>query len=72
MLNSYEAKKEAKIQRCLELADKAEQRAKQYDESANRISSYVPLGQPILVGHHSEKRHRRHIITRMIPHNLHD
>lgn len=26
---------------------------------AEQISSFIPFGQPILVGHHSEKRHRR-------------
>lgn len=26
---------------------------------ADRISSHIPMGQPILVGHHSESRHRR-------------
>lgn len=28
-------------------------------ESARRTAAIIPLGQPILVGHHSEKRHRR-------------
>ena len=27
--------------------------------AAAKIASYIPMGQPILVGHHSEKRHRR-------------
>lgn len=31
---------------------------KQY-EGAHRISSGIPMGQPILVGHHSERHHRR-------------
>ncbi|WP_132290495.1 DUF3560 domain-containing protein [Kribbella sp. VKM Ac-2568] len=26
-----------------------------------QISDHIPLGQPILVGHHSERRHRRDI-----------
>lgn len=30
-------------------------------QNAKRISSYIPFGQPILVGHHSEKRHRSDI-----------
>jgi hypothetical protein len=28
-------------------------------DKARTISSFIPFGQPILVGHHSEKRHRR-------------
>jgi hypothetical protein len=30
-------------------------------EAAHERASYIPMGQPILVGHHSEKRHRRDI-----------
>jgi len=43
----------------------AEKEAKNEKESTDRynaakeISSYIPFGQPILVGHHSEGRHRR-------------
>lgn len=29
--------------------------------AANRLASAIPMGQPILVGHHSEKRHRRDV-----------
>lgn len=28
-------------------------------ERSNKIASYFPMGQPVLVGHHSEGRHRR-------------
>lgn len=30
-------------------------------EGVRRIADMIPLGQPILVGHHSEKRHRRDV-----------
>lgn len=30
-------------------------------EKASKIGEHIPMGQPILVGHHSEKRHRRDI-----------
>jgi hypothetical protein len=30
-------------------------------EATNRIADGIPFGQPILVGHHSERRHRRDI-----------
>jgi triosephosphate isomerase len=27
--------------------------------ASNRIANMIPMGQPILIGHHSERRHRR-------------
>lgn len=41
---------------------RAERRAAEADrrfKAAQAISDFIPLGQPILVGHHSERRHRR-------------
>lgn len=43
------------------LAAKSRDRAEQYNKSFSAISDHIPFGQPILVGHHSEKRHRRDI-----------
>ncbi len=40
-------------------AGNAQQRARAAKSASDEISKYIPLGQPILVGHHSEKRHRR-------------
>jgi hypothetical protein len=57
-MNSYEAKQEARRQRLLELAAKREREASQRFGTAREIGSHIPLGQPILVGHHSEKRAR--------------
>jgi hypothetical protein len=63
MISTYEEKKQAKITRKLERAEKLDRIA-----DANRISkvygeenSGIPLGQPILVGHHSERRHRNQL-----------
>lgn len=39
--------------------EKAEQKSTEYYNNAKQIGSFIPMGQPILVGHHSEKRHRR-------------
>jgi hypothetical protein len=54
---------ERKLEKRLEWAEsrerKTEQEYKKSDLSEER--SGIPLGQPILVGHHSEKRHRRAI-----------
>ena len=38
-----------------------QQRAEERYTSQRAISSHIPLGQPILVGHHSESRHRADI-----------
>jgi len=49
----------ARADRREELAEAAKTRARSKDVSVREISDNIPLGQPILVGHHSEKRHRR-------------
>jgi hypothetical protein len=36
----------------------AEKKADSYYNTSHKITENIPLGQPILVGHHSEKRHR--------------
>ena len=41
-----------------EWADKAEARSTQYFEKSSTAVEGIPFGQPILVGHHSEGRHR--------------
>ena len=59
-MNTYEAKQEAKRARLELAADRAEVRSNAaYARADMRESaSGIPLGQPILVGHHSEGRHR--------------
>ena len=42
-------------------ADNAQTRAETRSLSAHEIGRHIPMGQPILVGHHSERRHRRDI-----------
>ena len=59
MANQYEQKQEERRQRLLDSADKADREAKSRLKSADDMLSVIPMGQPILVGHHSEKRHRR-------------
>jgi len=58
-VNPYEAKQEARRERL----QRASERARREEESAHgaaaRIWGAIPMGQPILVGHHSERRHRR-------------
>jgi hypothetical protein len=59
MTDNYEEKQAARKERLLERAEKAEQRAADADRQAKARADHIPMGQPILVGHHSERRHRR-------------
>lgn len=55
----YEERREARRLRYEELSKKAEERSSQYmNSTANRILANTP-GQPIIIGHHSEKKARR-------------
>lgn len=57
-MNAYEEKQEAKRQRLLEAAEAAKRSADQAYDRAQTIGNGIPMGQPILVGHHSESHHR--------------
>lgn len=59
-MNSYEAKQEARRQRYLDRADQARQEFEDTHERAHKMAEVIPFGQPILVGHHSEKRDRNY------------
>jgi len=58
-MNTFEAKQAARRVRLLAAAENAQQASQQVFHQTREISSLIPAGQPILVGHHSEKRHRR-------------
>mgnify|MGYP000965548000 CR=1 FL=1 len=59
----------------VDINDEAQERGERYERRADRnagesaqrwstatkLADMIPMGQPILVGHHSEKRHRAHI-----------
>lgn len=55
---NYEAKRQARIERYKARAEKASQESTKLHEKAHKMASVIPLGQPILIGHHSEKTHR--------------
>lgn len=57
--NAYEAKQAARRERLEERAEKSERESATARREAERIGSAIPFGQPVLVGHHSEGRHRR-------------
>lgn len=56
-MNSYEAKQEARRERYEERAEKARKEGERRVNAA--MQGLPPMGEPIKVGHHSEKRHRR-------------
>jgi len=51
-------KQEARADRYRELARKAEQQSNDAYNRSHRLVDHIPMGQPILVGHHSERAHR--------------
>jgi hypothetical protein len=57
----YEERKEARIERLEERAAKKKAEAEARWQASGERASRIPMGQPILKGHHSEKRHRRDI-----------
>lgn len=60
-MNEYERKQEERRQRYLDRATDAQRESASLYGAYRRSADVIPLGQPILVGHHSEKRHRRHL-----------
>ena len=60
MMNWYEAKQDAKRERLEERAAKKRREGEaRYNSGMERLRA-IPFGQPILVGHHSEKRDRNY------------
>lgn len=60
MKSNYEEKKAARIERYRKLAEKNESASEQQFNRASEMASVIPFGQPILEGHHSEKRDRNY------------
>lgn len=48
---------EERAERYEDLADKAQVRRETAHDKAHKIGSVIPFGQPILMGHHSQRRH---------------
>ena len=57
-MNSYEERQEARRQRYLERAEKARAESREGLQRAREMSEVIPLGQPVHVGHYSEKGDR--------------
>lgn len=56
---TYRDRRYAKAERLREWADKREAKAEAAYGASAAIADQIPFGQPILVGHHSEKRARK-------------
>lgn len=60
-LNEYERRQ---LEKALRYQDRAKRAATQSEATLKQVRAernMIPLGQPILVGHHSEKAHRNHL-----------
>jgi hypothetical protein len=60
-VSAYEQKKLDKALRFKTLAKKHAQKSNERCEVSRRMSDQIPMGQPILIGHHSERSHRAHL-----------
>ena len=60
-MNEFQSKRRRRADRYRELAEKHEYLSNQRHNAARRELEMIPPGQPILVGHHSEKGHRAHL-----------
>ncbi|MEZ8286701.1 DUF3560 domain-containing protein [Vibrio sp. 10N.261.51.A1] len=59
-LGDYQERQEAKRDRLEERAAKAAAVSNERFNTASTLGKMLPFGQPILVGHHSEAKHRKH------------
>lgn len=57
-MNSYEAKQARRRARLQAAAERASRESERRLDAARSAIEHIPPGQPILVGHHSERRHR--------------
>ena len=60
-MNDFASKRERRIERFRELAEKHENISNGRHFAARQQLEMIPPGQPILVGHHSERGHRAHL-----------
>lgn len=59
-MSTYRERRLRKAEKLREWSEKREAKSAASFETADRMASVIPFGQPILVGHHSEKRDRRY------------
>jgi uncharacterized small protein (DUF1192 family) len=59
-VSTYRERRAARAERLRGWAEKREAKAAAELEAARKMSDAIPMGQPILIGHHSEKRDRNY------------
>lgn len=59
-IQAYKAKREARIERYEDRAASAQDKGEALVNGARKMASVIPFGQPILVGHHSERGDRNY------------
>jgi len=59
-LSNYHKRREARIELYQDLADKNAIKSTQLHDQVHKMADVIPFGQPILVGHYSEKRDRNY------------
>ena len=60
MKSNYEERKQNRLEAYQNLAAKNESLSTSLWKQSDKMASVIPMGQPILVGHHSEKRDRNY------------
>lgn len=60
-MTTYRERREARTDRLRDWAASREAKAGAAFDKAREVGDAIPMGQPILVGHHSERRHRRDV-----------
>lgn len=60
MKHNYEERRQKRLDNAKRLAEKNKQESDALWEAGSKMASAIPLGQPILVGHHSENRDRNY------------
>ena len=59
-MNDYEKRKQDRIDRYRERAEKARQESSDLSQQAHNMASAIPFGQPLMPGHHSYQRDLRY------------
>lgn len=55
-MSTYRERREARAARLREWAEKREQKSEAAEAQARALADLIPFGQPILMGHHSQRR----------------
>lgn len=61
MRSDYEERRQRRIDSMRRRAEQKKAESNSAYSDAQSMAGQIPLGQPILVGHHSERRHRNHL-----------